>query len=86
MRKQQIAIIILALWLTIVSIFMLLYQQFDFEIFFVLGFIGILVIVTIIEPNYVQPTYLKYIWYVIAVGILIFGAIIAHKVMQLFIR
>lgn len=81
MRKQQIAIIALALWFILVSVVMLLMQQVDFEIFFILCLIGIFVIMQILEPSYVQPGYLKYVRYLIAAGIVIFGAIIVHKVM-----
>jgi hypothetical protein len=86
MRKQQIAIVVFALWLTIVSVLMFLARQLDFEIFFILSLIGILVIVHLIEPNYVQPGYLKYIWSLIGLGILIFIVIIVHKVMELLVR
>jgi hypothetical protein len=83
MRKKQIAVIALALWLSIVSFFMLLAQQFDLELLFVLWLIGILVIVELIKPTYVQPGYLRYIRYLIAAGIVIFGAIIAQKVIEI---
>jgi hypothetical protein len=81
MKKQQIPIIIFALWLTVVSIFMLYFQQLDIEIFFSLGLIGFLVIVLLIEPNYIQPSYMQFIWYIITIGIMIFVAIIIQKVM-----
>jgi hypothetical protein len=83
MRKQQIAIIALTLWLFIVTLYMLLSNRFDFELFFVLCFIGILIILQFIEPNYVKPGYLRYIRYLIAVGIVIFSAIVAQKVMEI---
>jgi hypothetical protein len=83
MRKQQLAIIALALWLFIITLYMLLSNRFDLELFFILCFVGVLVIMQFIEPNYVKPKYLQYIRYLIIVGIAIFGVIVARKVMEI---
>lgn len=83
MRKQQIAIIAFALWLSIVAAFMLFVHRVDFEIFFVLCVMGLLVIVQLMQSYYVQPGYLKYIRYLIAGGIVILGIIIAFKVLDI---
>jgi hypothetical protein len=83
MRKQQIAIISLALWLFIIALYMLLSNRFDLELFFVLCFIGVLLILQLMEPDYVKPGYLKYIRYPIAVGLIIFCAIVAQKIMEI---
>ena len=60
MRKKQIAAIALALWLCIIAVFMLIAEWIDLSLFFVLGFIGFLVIVEFMEPHYVKP---RYLWY-----------------------
>jgi len=86
MRKQQIAIIAFALWLTIVSLCMLLIQRFDIELFFVLCLLGIFVIVQLMQSNYVQPGYLQYIRYITAAGIVMFGILVAQKVMEILAR
>jgi len=86
MRKQQIAIIALAMWLTLIAVFMLLMQRIDLEIFFILGLVGVLVVMQILEPSFVQPGYLKYIRYLIAAGIVIFGAIVVLKVIEILAR
>jgi hypothetical protein len=83
MRKQQIALIALGLWLTLVSGVMILMHQVDLEIFFVLSLIGILVIMQLLEQKFAQPSYLRYIRYLIAAGIVIFGVIVVHKVMEI---
>jgi hypothetical protein len=83
MRKEQIAILALAVWLTLIAIFMLLAQSIDIEIFFVLSLIGFLVIVELIAPKYVQPGYLRYIRYLLAVALVIFGVIVVRKVMEI---
>jgi hypothetical protein len=83
MRKQQIAIIALAVWLTVIAVFMLLAQSVDLVIFFVLSLIGFLVIVELIAPNYIQPGYMRYIRYILAAGIVLFGVIVVRKVMEI---
>ncbi len=83
MRKEQIAIIALAVWLTLIAVFMILAQNVGIEIFFVLSLIGFLIIVELIGPKYVQPRSLRYIWYILAAGIAIFGAIVVLKVMDI---
>jgi len=83
MRKQQIAIIALTLWLTIVLAVMLLAHSFDFKVLIVLWFMGILVIMALIEPQYVKPGYLRYIRYITAAGIVIFVVIVALKLLEI---
>jgi hypothetical protein len=83
MRKEQIAIIAIAAWLTLISVFMVLAQRVDFEIFFVFSLLGLLIIVEIIGPKYVQPRSLQYIWYLLAAGIAIFSTIIVLKGMEI---
>ena len=83
MRKQQIAIIALAVWLTVIAVFMLLVQSVDLEIFFVLSLIGFLVIAELIAPNYIQLGYMRYIRYILAAGIVLFGVIVVQKVMEI---
>jgi type IV secretory pathway TrbL component len=82
MNKNQIAPIALSLWLTIVAVFMLLLQQFDLEIFFVLTLISILVIAELLKDQYIQPVYRRYMNYLIGAGIIVFGAIVVQKVFE----
>jgi len=82
MKRKQIAPIIFALWLTIVFVSMLFVERIDLALFFVLGFIGFIVIVELMEPNYVKPGYVLYIRFLIALGIVIIGAIVAEKVLE----
>jgi len=82
MRKQQIAILALAVWLTFIAVFMLLAQSVNLEIFFVLSLIGFLVIAELIAPNYIQPGYMRYIRYILAAGIVLFGVIVVQKVLD----
>lgn len=80
MKKKQIAAIIFALWLTITAIFMLQVRVFDLEIFFIVGFIGFLIILEILEPRYVRPGCLRYKNYFLAGGIVIFLGIASQAV------
>ncbi len=82
-RKRQLAIAVLVIWLLLVIFFMVLARNLSLEIFFVLWLIGLLVIVELISPAFVRPLYLSYIRYVIAAGVIVFGAIVAEKVMEI---
>ncbi|MDD1703099.1 MAG: hypothetical protein LUQ31_08995 [Methanoregula sp.] len=83
MRKKLAAVIVLFGWLLVVSIFMLLAASFDLEIFFVLWLIGILVIAELLDAGPVHAGYMKYVHFLIAVGIVIFGAIVAQKILEI---
>jgi ABC-type xylose transport system permease subunit len=83
MRKKKIAAIALALWLSIITVLMLLSERIDLSLFFVLGFIGFIVIVELMEPHYVRPRNLWYTHFLIAVGIVIFVAIVVQKVLDI---
>ena len=84
MRKKQIAAIFLALWLIIIACFMLYTGRFELALFFVLGFIGFLLIVMITEPHYIKPGYVRYIRYLIALGLLLSGAVVVQKIMEIY--
>jgi uncharacterized membrane protein len=83
MRKKEIAVIALALWLTIIVLFMFLNERIDLALFFILGFIGFLVIVELMEPRHIMPGYDWYIKVLIGVGIVIFVAFVAQKVLDM---
>ncbi|KUG21334.1 hypothetical protein ASZ90_008918 [hydrocarbon metagenome] len=82
-RKKHIAAAALAIWLAIVTFFMILSHHLNLEIFFVLWLIGILIIVELADPAFSRPDYLHRLRYVIAVGVLLFGTIVAHKVLEI---
>ncbi|MGB7788743.1 hypothetical protein [Methanoregula sp.] len=83
MKKKILAVVVIAVWLMIISIFMLLAYRFDLEIFFVLWLIGLLVIVELMDTRFSLPPYMRYIKYTVAAGILLFGGIVAGKVMEI---
>lgn len=86
MHKKRIALLALTLWLILIIAFMLLARTLDLEIFFVLWLIGILVVVELVSGASVTPRYLRYLRFVIAAGVIIFGAIVAQKVLEILSR
>jgi len=83
MRKKQIATLAFGIWLSVISVAMLFAERIDLALFFVLGFIGFLVIVELMEPHYVKPGYLWYVRLLITVGIVLFAAIVAQKILDM---
>jgi hypothetical protein len=83
MKKKQIAILSFALWLIIIACSMLLIGRFELALFFVLGFLGFLLIVEVLEPRYVKPPYTRYIMVLIAAGLVIFSAVVVQKIMEI---
>ncbi len=86
MKKKNLAAIVLSAWLVIVCTFMLLAWRVDIEIFFVLWLIGILIVVELMDTRFSLPPYLRYIKYLIAAGILLFGGIVTQKVLEILAR
>ncbi len=82
-RKKVIALGVLTIWLFTVVSFMLLARSLNLEILFVLWLIGILVVVTLVDPVFSRPRYLQRIRYIIAVGVAIFGYIVAMKIVEI---
>jgi hypothetical protein len=81
--KKSLAAGALVIWLMIVLLFMILAQSLNLEIFFVLWLIGLLIIVELVDPAFVQPRYIRAVKYVIAAGVIIFGVIVAQKVLEI---
>jgi hypothetical protein len=83
MNKKEVAPIALITWLTLVAVFMLLLRRFDLQIFFVLSLIGILVIAELMQYRYIRPGYQRFLNVLIGAGIVILGAIIVRKVLEI---
>ncbi|WP_346865620.1 hypothetical protein [Methanocalculus sp. MSAO_Arc2] len=82
-RSKHIAAASLCIWMVIVIFFMVLAESPDLEILFVLTLIGMLVIAELADPVHTRPLFLSRFRYIIAAGVLIFGAIVAHKVLEI---
>lgn len=83
MKKKILAGVILAIWLVIISIFMLLARSIDLEIFFVLWLIGLLVMVELMDTHFSLPPYMRYLKYIVAAGIVLFGGIVIQKILEI---
>ncbi len=83
MKKKVLAAIALVVWLVIIAVFSLLASTVDLEIFFVLWLIGLLIIVELMDMRFSLPSYLRYIKYLVAAGIVVFGAIVTQKVLEI---
>lgn len=80
---KYIAAWALALWFGIVAFFMVLNRALDLEVYFVLGLIGLLVLVVLIDPPYVQPRHMRRVKVLVAVGVAVFGYIVVMKIMEI---
>lgn len=83
MMKKHLAISALAAWIVLVTGFMILARTMDLEIFFVLWLIGILIIVELASDQMATPRYLGVLKLVIASGVILFGVIVARKIMEI---
>ena len=82
MKKKQIIYGALASWLILIFTFMILIGNVDIEVFFVLGFIGLLIAMNSIEKKFAQPEYMKYFWYLTVIGIGIISVIAIQKTLK----
>jgi uncharacterized membrane protein len=85
-RKVYLSSMVFTGWLMMIIAFMLLRQTFSLEIFFVLAMIGLLVIVALINTTTVQPRYLRRMKYMVAIAFLVFGYVIANKIVEILVR
>lgn len=83
MMKKHLAISALASWVVLVIGFMVLARTLDLEIFFVLWLIGILIIVELVSDHSATPRYLMVLKLVIASGVILFGVIVARKILEI---
>ncbi len=81
--KKYLAAVAIASWVLLVAGFSALAASVDLEIYFVLFLIGLLIIVELIDGTATAPRHLRRLKYVIAVGVVIFGWIVATKVLEI---
>ncbi|MDN7025346.1 hypothetical protein FGU65_10650 [Methanoculleus sp. FWC-SCC1] len=81
--RKYAALLVLTVWLFLVVGAMILNQYLSGEIFFVLWLIGTLVIVELATPAFSRPEYQSYLRYAVAVGVILFGYIVALKVLEI---
>ena len=81
--KKYYAAAVLAIWLIIVTFFMILNRTLDLEVFFVLSLIGLLVVVVLIDGAFSRPRYMRYLGYIIATGVALFAYIVVDKILEI---
>lgn len=81
--KKYYAAAVLAVWLIIVTFFMILNRTLDLEVFFVLSLIGLLVVAVLIDGAFSRPRYMRYIGYFIIVEVAIFAYIVTEKILEI---
>ena len=85
-RMLGISSVAFITWLMVIIAFMLINRTFDLEVFFALALIGLLVVVILIDTSSVQPRYLRRMKYMLATGLIAFGFIIAHRIVEILPR
>jgi hypothetical protein len=83
LRNRQTALFIILFWLVSIIFFMILSTYFDLELYFGLSFLGILIMIEMLDTVFVKPRYILYLRYVVAAGVIIFGAIVARKILEI---
>ena len=81
--RPGLALIVFVIWSVVNTGFMLLNRVLDLEVFFVLLLIGLLVVVELIDPISVQPRSMRRLKYIVAIGVIIFGSIVARRAMEI---
>ncbi len=81
-RKEKTAIA-LAVWMQLVILFMILAAHANLEIFFALVLVGILVIAELSGTSFVQTRHQRYTRYIAGAGTILFGMIVAGKIMEI---
>ncbi len=83
LTKNYQLIYIFGAWMFVVLALLTLFQSLSPEYFFVLGLIGFLIIVELSGPFTVRPEWRKRVNIVIVIGVLIFGLVVANKVLDI---
>lgn len=85
-RKMRLSSVVFTAWLMVIIAFMLLRQTLNLETFFVLAMIGLLGAVALINTATVQPRYLRRMKYMVVTAFLIFGYIIAKRIVEILVK
>ncbi len=82
---MRLASIVFTAWLMAIIAFMLVRQSFDLETFFVLAMISLLVTAALINTTTVRPRYLRRMKIMVAATFVIFGYIIANRIVEILV-
>lgn len=81
--RQHRFIYLLSAWMFIVLFFLILGNNLDIEIFFVLNLIGFLVLVELTTPFNFKPEWKERLKWVVLIGTIGFSYIVIKKVMKI---
>lgn len=81
--KLRLSSMAFTTWLMVIIAFMLLLQTFNLEVFYVMTLIGLFVVVVMIDTSQVKPRYMRRMKYVVATAIMIFGYVVANRLVEI---
>jgi hypothetical protein len=82
-KKALYAILALLIWVVLIILLMVVSYQISLEIFFVLWLIALLVVIELASCTTVQPRNIRFLKYFVAVQVILFGMIVATKVLEI---
>lgn len=83
--KKYYVAAVLAVWLNIVVFFTFFSRMLNLEVFFILSLIGLLMIAVLNDGASSHSRYMRYINYLIVVGVTIFVCIVAGKILEILV-
>ena len=85
MKKSRILIVAYGIWILLAICFLLYLHSMDAERLFILGLIGFLTMIKLLEPFSDEPRFNKLIFGLAYIGILAFGVIFIVRVVNIFL-
>ena len=83
MQRKQLALVALIVWLFTLILLMILSLHLDLELYFIFGFIGLVIIAELTDTIYAKSRHQLYLRYIIAASMVIFGTISTWKVLEI---
>ena len=81
MRTRDASVATMIVWVFLVAGLAVLARSVNLEVVFVLFLLSLLAVTELTDTVYARPRHLLAMRIVIAVGVVLFGVLIAHKVM-----
>jgi hypothetical protein len=70
-------------WMLGTLFLLTLLTSLTYELFFVVSLIGLLVIIELTAPFRITPAWRKRLWVIIALGLVVFGVIVARRILAI---
>jgi hypothetical protein len=81
--KGQQVVVLLGAWALLELALLTLFRSLDYVFFYVVAFLGFLVLASLTSPYIARPRWRLRLNYVVAVGSLVFCLIVAQKALEL---